>query len=138
MEKRPKALIWYDVYCYLFSALNFWTAWHALAAVRDPMRVVYGNSYLADRAMDRESVDMLEFAVKVGGWCFLVTGTFFGIVALSLPRAPVNKKTWVAHLVHIVFGATSCILTPLCVPLLFAWLRPDVKEWFGVGRPHSP
>ncbi len=137
MEKRPRALIWYDVYCYLFSALNFWTAWHGLVAARDPMKVVYSTSFLADMANDQETIDRLEFAVRVGGWCFLGTGLVFGIAAVSLPRAPVNKKTWIAHLVHILFGATSCVLAPLCIPLLFAWLKPDVKEHFGVAKRES-
>lgn len=134
VKKKPAAVVWYDVYCYLFAALNFWTAYHALKALRDPMAVVYGSPFLAERANDQDSVEVLEFAVRIGGWCFLLTGLVFGVAALSLPHAPVNRKAWVAHIVHLVFGASSCVLAPICLPVLFAWFRPEVRQYFDAER----
>lgn len=129
---KPKAVAWYKVYCYLFSALNFVTAWEGLAIARDPYGVISRYRWLRDQAVDQQTTDILATMVRSIGWTFVATGVFFGIAAFSLPLAPDNKKTWTAHLVHILVGATSCVLTPLCLPLLFAWLKPEVKRYFGV------
>jgi hypothetical protein len=131
---KPKAVHWYKVYCYCFSALNFYTAWHGYQLVRDPLSVVYGYKVLRENAVDQATTDILATSVRTVGWSLLAMGLVFGITAFSLPLAPDNRKTWTAHLVHILFGATSCVLAPLCVPLFFAWLKPEVKEYFGVGK----
>jgi hypothetical protein len=129
---RPKALAWYKVYCYLFSALNFYTAWHGMALVRDPFGPINRYKFLSDLAIDKATTDQLAFSVQAVGWSLVATGVVFGLIAFTLPLAPDTKKTWSAHLVHILFGATSCVLAPLCIPLFFAWLRPEVRRWFGV------
>ena len=131
---RPKAVVWYKVYCHLFALLNFYTAWHGLKVARDPHALILDVRPLRELAVDQETTQIVANAVAMVGWSLVAMGVAFGVAAFSLPHAPDNKKTWVAHLVHIVFGATSCVLTPLCLPLLFAWLKPEVKEWFGVGR----
>ncbi|HXH62293.1 MAG TPA: hypothetical protein VNI20_13175 [Fimbriimonadaceae bacterium] len=131
MGKKPKAVIWYDVYCYLFSLLNFWTAWHAYQAIRDPQGVIYQIGFLANQVKDQQTLDLFTFAVKVGGWSFLCTGTFFGIVALTLTRTPFTKKAWTAHIVHLVFGMSSVIMLPICLPVFLAWFKPEVKAYFN-------
>lgn len=133
MRKKPKAVVWYKVYCHLFALLNLYTAWEGLKLVRDPHGVIARSSYLQQQAIDEQTTQIVLTFVQSVGWSLVGVGVVFGIAALSMPHAPDNRKTWVAHLVHICFGATSCVLTPLCVPLLVAWFRPEVKEWFGVG-----
>ena len=138
MASKPRAIVWYKVYCYCFSALNFYTAFHGLKIVRDPYGVVNSVPQLSEQAVDQQTTEIVVTAVSSVGWSLLAMGVVFGLTAFSLPYAPDNRKTWVAHLVHIIFGATSCVLTPLCVPLLIAWLKPEVKAWFGVGLPLTP
>jgi hypothetical protein len=111
-----------------------YTAYHGLRIVRDPYGVVNSVRALREQAVDQATTEIVVTAVSAVGWSLLAMGLVFGTTALSLPHAPDNRKTWVAHLVHILFGATSCVLAPLCVPLLFAWLRPEVKAYFGVSR----
>jgi hypothetical protein len=47
-----------------------------------------------------------------------------------LPRKP---WAWIAHLVLIAIGLTSCCTIPASIPLLVLWLKPDVQAWFGRG-----
>lgn len=133
MTGKPRAVTWYKVYCHLFAALNFYTAWHGYRLVRDPHEVINSYRFLSDLAIDQATTDSLVFSISLLGWSIALMGVFFGTIAFTLPHAPDNKKTWTAHLVHILFGATSCVLTPLCIPLLVAWLKPEVKAYFGVA-----
>jgi hypothetical protein len=128
----PKAVVWYKVYCYLFALLNYFSAWEAFHLVRDPYGLINTVPALGRLATDQDSTEFTLLWVKMLGWSLFAVGVVFGTVALSLPQAPDNRKTWVAHLVHLAFGATSCVLTPLCVPLLIAWFRPEVKAYFDV------
>lgn len=41
---------------------------------------------------------------------------------------------WVLGIVLICIGFTGCCL-PVCIWMLIAWLRPDVKEYFGRAVP---
>ncbi len=130
--KKPRAVLWYKVYCYLFAALNFYSAWHGLTIVRDPDGILQRFQILRDQVVDDQTRDLMLFMIGSMGWTLLLIGAVFGVTAFSLPNAPDNRKTWVAHLVHIVVGTTSCVLTPFCIVLLVAWLKPEVKEHFGV------
>ena len=132
VKQKPKAVFWYKVYCYCFSALNFYSAWHGWQLVRNPYGIIRDFKFLQDLAVDEASTEATVFMVQGVGWSLFAMGLIFGITAFSLPQAPDNRKTWVAHMVHILFGATSCVLTPLCLPLLIAWFKPEVKEYFGV------
>jgi hypothetical protein len=133
VAQRPTALAWYKVYCYLFALLNFASAWKGFSLVRDPHGVINKYAFLREQAIDQQTTDLVAMMVVTVGWTLVALGLVFGVTAFTLPLAPDNKKTWVAHLVHILFGATSCVLTPLCLPLLVAWLKPEVKEWFAQG-----
>jgi hypothetical protein len=42
-----------------------------------------------------------------------------------------KKWVWILHLVLIALGFTSCACWPFCIPLIFAWLKPEVKAWYG-------
>ena len=130
----PRAVVWYKVYCYLFSALNYFSAWEAYRLTKDPYAVINTVGVLNQAARDQDTTEYFAFLIQAAGWSLFATGLIFGTIALSLPQAPDNKKTWAAHMVHIVFGAASCFLTPLCVPLLFAWFKPEVKAYFGVNK----
>ena len=70
-------------------------------------------------------------AILVYGLVFLVLGVVLlavFAVGFVLPRKP---WAWVAHLVLIAIGLTSCCTMPAAIPLLVAWLKPDLRAWFG-------
>jgi hypothetical protein len=46
----------------------------------------------------------------------------------SLRPAP---WVWTYHLVLIAIGLTSVCCLPICIPLLIAWIRSDVKQYYG-------
>jgi MFS family permease len=88
---------------------------------------------------------LLRFREEIAGWppkddpwTILVYGVVLlvvGAVCLAacvagffLPRRP---WAWIAHLVLISIGLTSCCTIPASVPLLVAWLKPDLRAWFG-------
>jgi hypothetical protein len=125
------------MYCHLFALLNLYTAWEGLKLARDPHGVIGRSSYLQQQAADEQTTQIVVAFVQWAGWSLVGVGLVFGLAALTLPHAPDNRKTWIAHLVHICFGATSCVLAPLCVPLLIAWFRPEVKGYFGVESQKS-
>ena len=75
---------------------------------------------------DVTDVDELRFQ----GGAFLVMG--FALLAvhavgLFLPRRPWG---WVYGLVLIGLGLTSCITWPATIPLIIAWLKPEMKARF--------
>ena len=135
MGKKPAAVYWYDVYCYLFSCLNFWTAWHGWGFAHDPYGLINAVPYLSNMATDQASTDAVVLMIRTMGWSLFAMGLFFGGAAFTLPFAPATKKSWTAHLLHLVFGMSSCVMLPICLPVLIAWFKPQVKAYFGVeGR----
>ena len=131
---RPKAVLWYEVYCHLFGLLNLFTAWEGFRITRDPYGVIAQVRFLQDQAVDQATTDAVVFLVSAMGWTFVAVGLVFGIAAFTLPRTPDGPKTYVAHLVHLVFGMTSGILLPLCLPVFLGYLKSEVKSYYGVAN----
>jgi hypothetical protein len=50
------------------------------------------------------------------------------VAGFFLPRKP---RAWIAHLVLIAIGLTSCCTLPASIPLLVFWLKPEVQAWVG-------
>jgi hypothetical protein len=71
------------------------------------------------------------WTILVYGIILLVVGAALLVACVAgffLPRRPL---AWIAHLVLISIGLTSCCTIPAPVPLLVAWLKPDLRAWFG-------
>ncbi len=119
----PKAVTWYRVYCLASAIMNGALALASLGAI-------LGRDRLAS-----EAVPVWVFVLA--GAMFLPVGLVFGAVALWLPTIPPDRRAWALHLTNIVLGVGSVCLTPLCLPLLVAWLKPDVQAYFGRG-PATP
>lgn len=65
------------------------------------------------------------------GVVLLVLGVVFlaaYVAGFFLPRKP---WAWIAHLVLIAVGLTSCCTMPAAIPLLVSFLRRDTQAWFG-------
>ncbi|MCW5936066.1 MAG: hypothetical protein KIT11_02005 [Fimbriimonadaceae bacterium] len=112
----PAAVRWYRAYCVLLAALNF-----ALVAIG--VLVVYQNKGFETQT---------QIVAALTGAVFVPVGLFFGFTTLFLPRLPATKKSWSVHMANIAFGAASLVLAPVCIPLLAAWFKPEVKAYFGI------
>ncbi len=53
------------------------------------------------------------------------------VSAFLLPRRP---WAWIAHLVLIARGLTSCCTMPASIPLLVIWRKPETQASYGKGR----
>lgn len=88
---------------------------------------------------------LLWFRAEVASWpprddprTILVYGVVLAVIgsvlhtvffaAFFLPRRP---WSWIAHLVLIAIGLTSCCTLPAAIPLLVSWLKPETQAWFG-------
>lgn len=88
---------------------------------------------------------LIHFREEIAGWppkdepwTILVYGLVLVAVGAPLLAAyaaglflPPRPWSWVAHLVLIAIGLTSCCTMPAAIPLLVAWLKPDLRAWFG-------
>jgi hypothetical protein len=113
----PRAVVYYRAYCFASAGLNL-----LLAAVS--VWMIVRKEALASEWVPG-SVWLLAGAM------FLPTAVAFGLLNLWLSRVQRRPGHWAMHLGNICLGVASCCLTPLCLPLLLAWLRPEVKQWFG-------
>ena len=64
-RKRPKAVVWYEVYCHVFAGLNLLTAWEGLQIARNPHGIIGRFSLLSDLATDQDTLDYLVLMVQV-------------------------------------------------------------------------
>ena len=102
---RPPVLAWHRAYCVVMSLLlplPVYGVWH-------------------DAEISRLNMADVAIALFAGIW-----GIGF-LASFLLPRRP---WAWIYHLVLIGGGVLSCFL-PAAVPLLIAWIRPDVQWYFG-------
>lgn len=83
---------------------------------------------LFDFGLTAAEVDELRFQ----GGALVIVGIAFAIVygvGLFLPR---KQWGWVYGLVLLGLGMTSCCTWPATIPLLIAWLKPEMKARFGM------
>ena len=115
METRPKVITWYNVYLWTLAVM------YALAASAGVALFFVPATQLG---MDDTEKIILAFV------CLVVSVPL--AVASLLPFA-VNAKPWlwIYGIVMIAIGLTSCCFWPLCIPLLVAWIKPDVQRYFG-------
>lgn len=83
----------------------------------------------AQLEIDYVPIEMIQPAGKA----FLPVGILFGIGMIILPFLPKTPKMWQGHLLNIALGLTSCCLTPFCLYLMLRWLKPDVRQMFGIA-----
>ena len=116
---EPTALSWYRAYLGAMTAIY-------LACVVGGVLLLRFREEIADWPPKDEPWTILGYGVVllvVGAVCLAAC-----VAGFFLPRRP---WAWIAHLVLISIGLTSCCTIPASVPLLVAWLKPDVRAWFG-------
>ncbi len=120
MTVMPRAVAWYTVYCCLNGLLNLALAWGCF----------YFRSHwwsLVPNSIDYEEA---AWAIQMISVTFAVAALVFAAISFTLPSYA-GRRRWEVHLVNIVLGAGSVIFTPICLPLLLAWFRPEVRRHYG-------
>lgn len=117
--ERPAAVAWYAAYCYIAAAVN--------------LALFFGGVWLIRNASRVSSAEEWQFTAALVGWSFAPVGLAFAILNFILPGLPRNRKMYTAHVVNIVLGLASGCLIPLCLPLLIAWFKPEVRAYFDEG-----
>lgn len=116
---EPTVLRWYRVYLGAMTAIY-------LACVVGGVLLLSFQDEIADWPPKDEPWTILVYGIVllvVGAVCLAAC-----VAGFFLPRRP---WAWIAHLVLISIGLTSCCTIPASVPLLVAWLKPDLRVWFG-------
>ena len=118
----PPIFKWYVVYCVLMAL-----GYLALS--------VMGVAFMF---MEPER-DMSAEEAKVMGAVFIILGLAFCFPYAIAPFLARKSWVWVFGLVLICVGLTSLCCLPVCIPLLIAWLKPDVKKFYGrTETPYPP
>ncbi|MBW2528896.1 MAG: hypothetical protein JRI23_32270 [Deltaproteobacteria bacterium] len=71
----------------------------------------------------------------IAGGMYIVLG-----IGLTIPYAlgiVLGRKPWVHTYGIVMIGLTmtSCMCIPIALPLLLAWLKPEVKAWYKEAQP---
>ncbi len=70
-------------------------------------------------------------AQRLEGLAFMVVAAPFAAAHFVAPFLPKTPGAWTYHLVVISVGIAFC--WPVAVPLLYFWLKPETKQFFGRG-----
>ena len=116
LESVPRAVVYYRVYCFVSAGLNLLLA--AVSVWMIARREALASEWVPD------SVWLLAGAL------FLFTAGAFCPFDPWRSRGLRRPGHWGLDGGDVSLGIASCCLTPLCLLLLQAWLRPEVKEWF--------
>lgn len=112
----PPAFKWFVAYCVCMALLYLVTA---------VMGIVFMFAE-PDRDMSAEEA-------RIMGVVFLILGLVFCVPYAIAPFLPRQSWVWVFGLVLICIGLSSLCCLPACIPLLLAWLKPEMKAFYGRG-----
>ena len=110
-----KTYFWYRMYCSALVVLYL-----VLAVIG---AVAIAGSYGANVENPRDAFNGGVFLLVVGG----ILAVFF-LVGVILPPKP---SSWILGIVLIALGMTSICFLPLTLPLLFFWIKPETRKYFG-------
>lgn len=117
-QRTPPAVTWYRAFCVMMAAV------HGLLAL--------GALKLALNRFDFRDLDPAFDPTPLVwiGWVIVATAAIFGLANLGLLLLP--RRTWAygLHLGNLVGAVLLCCPAPLAGPLLWFWLKPEVKAWF--------
>ncbi len=106
---------WYVTYC-IFMALVY------LACIG------LGGLLLV---VDPSDIDADRVEAIIYGVMLIVVSLPLMVGFAAAPFLPRKGWAWIAGLLLIGLGMTSCCCLPACLPLLLQWIKPETKAWFG-------
>jgi hypothetical protein len=113
-ETGRKVFFWFRVYC---SAA---AAYFALVAV------YAGYPLTAYSTWDKQFQPLYPLIVAAA----VVYGAF-AVVHAGAAVLPGNRYSWGFGIAVIIFGVTTCLFLPACIPLLIYWLKPETKAFLA-------
>lgn len=124
-----KAWGWYSAFCLANATFNCLVSGVCLLAVTrsQELQTEWFGEQLA------ESLPPWFLAMFAG--TFAAVAAVFTIGNVLVLRAPRTKSWWAAHLINIVLGLGSGLLTVPCIFLFAVWIRPEVKAAFDPALP---
>ena len=101
---QPKVIIWFKLYCLI---ILFFTL----------IQILLGFVY----AMTHN-----------GEIAFVLFLTAIPILGLYMPSLllPRMEWVWIYNLTILGISLTSCIFIPFAVPIIYFWLKPEVKNFY--------
>lgn len=130
--QRPKVVVFYRVWCSLFVVLYVAFAVQSILVARGTIEPNFGllEDYVSRHDPDLRSQWVAEKRADAPGFAAFE----LAIALLYLAAALVPRKPW-AWVYGIVALATTVFPFIITVggmlPLLFGWVRPEVKRYFG-------
>lgn len=115
-ELGSKTYFWFRIYLGAMAALY-------LAVI------VFGSIAAYFSQYETNSQEAQELFIT--GIIYAVIGVPFFLafaIGLFIPRKPWG---WIAGMVYICIGMTSCCFLPAVIPLLIFWLKPETQAYFG-------
>ena len=111
----PRAYFWYRIYLSVLAFLY--------------LAVTVLGIVLA--AMQPETQDHDRETLLIASIVYAVLGSVFFVISIVALFLPVKSYNWIAGLVMIAIGMTTCIFIPFLIPLLVYWIKPETKAFFG-------
>ena len=123
MHQPPGAWIGYCVYCVLKVA--FYSGLIVVGTLLNLGRADFIVSPLRDFGEPSTLGPLL-------GKMMIATGAPLVILYVVLPFLPRKPWAYWTHFSAILTGILMCLFAPICIPLAFTFMRPQVKNWFGI------
>lgn len=89
-----------------------------------------GMYFLPGDAEFVRQYDLPEGTFSQQALMWVVFGFVFAIGNLILPFLPKKPWSYVLHMTNIIAGGLTCVCLPVALPLFFAWLKQDIKDYF--------
>ncbi len=113
---RPPVVNWYTVYAIAMAVLYLFV-------------LLGGILFLS---LDPEVLEVEPMEARVNGVVFTSLGAVFTLLFALAPVLPRLPWVWAYKLVTICLSLTSCCCLPAAIPLLIFWLRPEVRQYYGL------
>lgn len=119
---RPSAVVYFKAYCGFMAVVYL-----LLAGLGVLLMILPALAPSPTGPQHGEALIMGGFYIVLGFGLAIPYG-----LALVLKRRP-----WMHTYGIVLIGLTmtSCLCLPIALPLLFAWLKPEVKAWYKDAPP---
>lgn len=66
------------------------------------------------------------------GALWILTMLFLALVHVAAVRTPREPWAWTIHAIVLGLDLTTLVLWPFALPLLWRWMKDDVRRWYGL------
>lgn len=115
----PKVVAWYQRYCQAAISLLL-------------LGSTFGFYAVLSRASLAESWGVEPVALAIFGSLWVLSLLFLAFVHFAALRSPRAPWAWKIHAILLGIGLTTLVLWPVALPLLWYWMKPETKHFYGV------